>query len=209
MGVLLLLVSIGLLLTTSGEIKMPFVEYRFSIIDFISETLNPFILEGENKKAISKELSCLIFIALCTLIIPVIWSIFHTIRLIIKCKTLNTKPYVIYDALRGNSLDSCLFISLISTNTNEAFIMLTMKDRKVYVGNVISLGEPNEKGGPEQSVVISPIISGYRDKDTLDIFLTTNYSRLDDTTKLILNKSEILSAINIPVFKNRQTNDYN
>lgn len=87
--------------------------------------------------------------------------------------------------------------------------MLTMKDRKVYVGNVISLGEPNEKGGPEQSVVISPIISGYRDKDTLDIFLTTNYSRLDDTTKLILNKIEILSAINIPVFKNRQTNDYN
>ncbi|CAM4384750.1 hypothetical protein SENE111051_24205 [Serratia nematodiphila] len=209
MGGLLLLVSIGLLLTTSGEIKMPFVEYRFSIIDFISETLNPFILEGENKKAISKELSCLIFIALCTLIIPVIWSIFPTIRLIIKYKTLNTKPYVIYDALRGNSLDSCLFISLISTNTNEAFIMLTMKDRKVYVGNVISLGEPNEKGGPEQSVVISPIISGYRDKDTLDIFLTTNYSRLDDTTKLILNKSEILSAINIPVFKNRQTNDYN
>ena len=54
--------------------------------------------------------------------------------------------------------------------------MFSMDDRKVYVGRVSSVGEPHETGGMDDDFEIVPIMSGYRDKDTLKVTYTTDYA---------------------------------
>ena len=72
--------------------------------------------------------------------------------------------------------------------------MLTMDDRKVYVGKVISLGEPSETSGMDQDVSIMPLMSGYRDKDTLKVTFTTYYEEVDADIYLSLRQDAIVSA---------------
>lgn len=54
-------------------------------------------------------------------------------------------------------------------------LMLHMEDRKVYVGRVMHMGEPTESEGLDQEIRVFPLSSGYRDKDTLKVTLTTYY----------------------------------
>ncbi|TRW94403.1 hypothetical protein EKO24_011675 [Candidatus Methylobacter oryzae] len=74
------------------------------------------------------------------------------------------------------------------------FVMLTMEDRKVYIGRVISLGEPNETEGMDQEIAITPYASGYRDKDSLNLVLTTKYKDISEDVSLILKQDKIISA---------------
>jgi hypothetical protein len=66
----------------------------------------------------------------------------------------------------------------------------------VYVGRVMSLGEPTERQGPTQEISIVPVSSGYRDKDTLSVTLTNYYEDSDDTKDfyLTLKQDNIVSA---------------
>lgn len=54
--------------------------------------------------------------------------------------------------------------------------MFSMSDRKVYVGRVANIGILHEAGGMDDDFVIVPTMSGYRDKDTLKVSYTTDYS---------------------------------
>lgn len=94
--------------------------------------------------------------------------------------------------LNDSPLDKLLFLSYVQ----NIFLLITMSDRKVYVGRVISLGEPNEKQGLDQEISIIPIFSGYRDKDTLSLTLTNYYADKDDAkdSYLILKQDNIISA---------------
>lgn len=56
-------------------------------------------------------------------------------------------------------------------------VSVTLSSKKVYIGYILST--PNLSPG-EQFVGILPIISGYRDKDTLRLVTTTNYGRAID-----------------------------
>ena len=69
-----------------------------------------------------------------------------------------------------------------------------MDDRKVYIGRVISLGEPNEIDGMDQEITITPYASGYRDKDTLNLVLTTKYNEISEDVALVLRQDKIISA---------------
>lgn len=51
-------------------------------------------------------------------------------------------------------------------------LRLSLKSRKVYVGLVM---EEQFESGDLDYVLIIPLVSGYRDKDTLDIFFDCNY----------------------------------
>lgn len=92
--------------------------------------------------------------------------------------------------LEDSPLDDLLFKLSVSKKT----AMLSMDDRKVYVGRIISLGEPSETTGMDQDVKIIPIMSGYRDKDTLDVEFTTQYSDGNAEIELCLRQESIVSA---------------
>ncbi|EKK0303444.1 hypothetical protein PJ747_004895, partial [Escherichia coli] len=70
---------------------------------------------------------------------------------LVKLRTLQ-------DLVTEGSMDSVFFDSLIDRKS----ILISMNNKKVYVGIVNALGEPNEKDGPNQQISILPIMSGYR-----------------------------------------------
>lgn len=103
----------------------------------------------------------------------------------------NAKVHVIGELLDDSPLDNLLLrLSL----EKDKHAMLTMNDRKVYVGKVISLGEPSETSGMDQDVSIVPLMSGYRDKDTLKVTFTTYYEEVDADIYLSLRQDAIVSA---------------
>lgn len=102
-----------------------------------------------------------------------------------------TKVYVIGEILSDSPLDDLLFkLSL----HKDKYAMLTMNDRKVYVGKVIDLGEPTETNGMNQDISIIPLMSGYRDKDSLQVEFKTFYEEVGSDIYLFLRQASIVSA---------------
>ncbi|WP_417763953.1 hypothetical protein [Shewanella sp.] len=93
--------------------------------------------------------------------------------------------------LTDSPIDDLFFKSYL---IDGYYIMLTMEDRKVYIGRVISLGEPNESEGMDQEITITPYASGFRDKDNLGITLTTKYMEVSTDLAITLRQDKILSA---------------
>ncbi|EMP1651600.1 hypothetical protein RGJ24_001490 [Acinetobacter baumannii] len=88
-----------------------------------------------------------------------------------------------------NPLDDLLMMSF----QNSKDIMIHMSDKKVYIGFVMTLSEPNEAESIAQEIKIFPLKSGYRDKDNLTVNITTNYKE-EDKLFIILRRNEIISA---------------
>jgi len=63
-------------------------------------------------------------------------------------------------------------------------IMVTMADRKVYVGVVASIGSTTEASGADEDVAIWPLMSGHRDKDDLSIKFSNVYPEFDKLTSI-------------------------
>jgi hypothetical protein len=62
--------------------------------------------------------------------------------------------------------------------TESLMVSVTLSNRKVYIGYVLKT--PNFT--PEQQfVALLPLLSGYRDKDTLQLEITTNYVKVIST----------------------------
>ncbi len=102
-----------------------------------------------------------------------------------------TKLYVIGELLSDSPLDDLLFkLSL----QKDKYAMLTMADRKVYVGKIIDLGEPTETNGMDQDISIMPLMSGYRDTDTLKVKFETFYEEVESDIYLSLRQDAIISA---------------
>lgn len=96
--------------------------------------------------------------------------------------------------LKDSPLDTMLFESM----ANDLYLIISMTDRKCYVGRIINLDKPNEQDEPDQEILLVPIASEYRDNDTLQLKLTTSYI-LTDTLKneeltIVLKQHNILSA---------------
>lgn len=106
------------------------------------------------------------------------------------------KIQIMKSILIDSPMDDLLLSSYVSGN----LLMLSMEDRKVYVGRVMSLGEPTENEGADQEISIIPVYSGYRNKDTLKLTIdigdnsTTNYQQFNDDIYLTLRQENILSA---------------
>ncbi|MFJ1267853.1 hypothetical protein ACD661_04670 [Legionella lytica] len=177
----------------------------FGLIDFnpilkridINDALLP------NKVILVKELILLsilsLFLAIIFAILTELW--FMRKVYVLSGKTIDlcklrkkTKIFLMYKLLSDSPLDQILFESFVQ----EKFLLITMRDRKCYVGRVASLGEPNEKDGPDQEILLVPISSGYRDKDTLELTLTTSYDfpekTINKTLLIVLKQHDIISA---------------
>lgn len=194
----------------SGSVNIPRLSLNVNLIELLQKKLN-FIKSINDKKIILDELSLIFLITIYTLIVPFIWTFFSYLRLFIKYRAFSTKPYIMSQIFADSPLDKFLFNASISKNKDEAIVMLTMQDKKVYVGNVITMGEPSETEGADQEIEFAPWMSGYRDKDTLNINFTTDYKILNQKVTLILRQEEILSATSFSFkhyeeFEKRKTN---
>ncbi|RKW35024.1 MAG: hypothetical protein D8H96_18940, partial [Lautropia sp.] len=113
------------------------------------------------------------------------------LHLCLRFRTWDTHIFIIQDILEDSPLDDLLFrLSL----QQDKYAMLMMDDRKVYVGKIISLGEPSETAGMDQDISIMPLMSGYRDKDTLRVNFTTDYAQVGANIYVSLRQEQIVSA---------------
>jgi len=64
---------------------------------------------------------------------------------------------------------------LVQSLANAVPVMVTMEDRKVYIGVVTEIGSMSEISSGLENFGISPTLSGYRDKDTLKVAFTYEY----------------------------------
>jgi len=93
--------------------------------------------------------------------------------------------------LEDSPLDKLLF-SLMQQK--KKFVMLSLSDRKVYVGKVISMGEPSETGGMDQDISLIPLMSGYRDEKNLKVDFVTFYDEVEGEFYLTIRQEMIVSA---------------
>ncbi|MBE7637099.1 hypothetical protein GUA87_09615 [Sneathiella sp. P13V-1] len=136
-------------------------------------------------------LAWVIILSVLTCFAPFLLKFFAWARLIQKHGADNLKLQMMGEALEDSPLDSLLYSLLLKEGSA---VMLSLSDRKVYVGEVISMGEPSETGGMDQDISITPIMSGYRDDKTLEVNFVTDYDDADGEFYLTIRQEMIVSA---------------
>lgn len=118
-----------------------------------------------------------------------------------KQRQLGISEYQIYEETLSDPLDR--LISNSAYEKESQYLLFTMKDKKVYVGKVKA--DPDIFDRFSQGIfnfLIEPQYSGYRDKDTLEIILTTSYvNRASNAYEIILDRKEILSATKVSLLE--------
>jgi hypothetical protein len=131
--------------------------------------------------------------ALC-LTVPKVWTAFTVWRLK-RAYNLSSRA----------ELDTLLLSQFAASNPRLELLMtsilhptrrylFTMSDRKVYVGSVIGIGQASEAQGVDQHFLLVPFLSGYRDKETLQVELTTDYADAGEGV-IMLAQENISSAM--------------
>lgn len=139
----------------------------------------------------SQQAGWLILISALTCFSAFLLKAWGHLRLFWRFRTWHTHIFVIQELLEDSPLDDLLFrLSL----QKDKYVMLTMDDRKVYVGKIVSLGEPSETAGMDQDISIMPLMSGYRDKETLRVTFTTDYALVDGDIYVSLRQERIITA---------------
>ncbi|MDI2594762.1 hypothetical protein NYP20_09150 [Pseudomonas sp. N3-W] len=94
--------------------------------------------------------------------------------------------------------------TMLPTSTNQALLlhslsekhlyMFSMEDRKVYIGCVQSIGSlQDHDSNVDEGFSIIPIYSGYRNKDTLTVELTTPYEKVYKEFKSIRSRTSAIA----------------
>lgn len=130
-------------------------------------------------------------VAVVTIAIPVPGA--HLVFLAVKLLLRSWDQRVINGFLLRESVKhSPLLNMLVLAFAKRTAVMLTMNDRKVYVGYIKSMGDSTEVTGFDKDFELVPTLSGYRDKDTLEVRYTTEYE-----SEGILNNSLFLKQENV------------
>lgn len=96
---------------------------------------------------------------------------------LLKTTWRNTKICILNTILSDSPIEKMFIASY--TNPDEQPLLITLSNRKVYVGNVIMLGEPNESVGMDQEIGIHPWLSGFRDENSHKVTFNTSYQSDD------------------------------
>ena len=126
----------------------------------------------------SQTAAFLVIAGLLTLVMPTLWSRL-TLRSIKKELKANDRDEIEMYLLSRSVRHSPICSALVKAFAFKRQVMITMDDRKVYVGHIVDIGAPTEVTGVDQEIALVPSVSGYRDKDTMKVVYTTDYS--DDT----------------------------
>ncbi len=104
-------------------------------------------------------------------------------------KRFNYKRYYLRKYWKeNNAFDQFLLESI----EEEKPILITLEDRKCYVGFVARIQEPNEESTGHQEIVLAPFLSGYRHKDTLLLLFSNKYDT-ENGSKFIFPRGKIIS----------------
>ncbi len=187
-GFISLLISSIIALTLNKFIPSRVLGIPVDVIAYIETFVSP-IVEGTEVSSI--QLSWIILLLVLTQFMGWVWVKFSYLHIKLKEKDIEkSKILLMSSILRDSPLDNIFLESYIE----EAPLMLTLNDRKVYVGIVSSLGEPNESEGMDQELAIIPIMSGYRDKDDFSVSFNTDYKIIDKELQIVLRQEMINSA---------------
>lgn len=170
-----------------GPTTIPFLEARINIPVEISHHLVEIGISEKQAKTQGWAVTLGLTMFLSAYLLKICSQMFLSLRF----WTRGTKLHVIGEILRDSPLDSLLFTLSLSKGK---YVMLSMSDRKVYVGTVVSMGEPTETSGMDQDILIIPVLSGWRDKDTLKVCFSTFYADANKDLILTLRQEEIVSA---------------
>ena len=104
-----------------------------------------------------------------------------------------------FSGKKGYRLDLLLAQSV----KEQKFVELSLRSRKSYIGLILG-SKITRHGEPDISLI--PLVSGYRDKDTLELEITTNYApalkkSLEDVFglqhedfQIVIPRDEVISA---------------
>lgn len=151
---------------------------NFHLIGILSDLLNIKKIINDNKAE-----TWLALLSLASIIVSLIWVILVWIKNLVFGFFYEKKHHknifhakklrVLRKIISNSTLDSMLLDALESSPKEP--ILITLSSRKVYVGIVNGIQEPTESEAPNSYISIFPIMSGYRDKDTLSINFTNSY----------------------------------
>ncbi len=85
----------------------------------------------------------------------------------IRLNVLNAEPNL--SALK--KLDGMMSI-VITALENSSYLKISLSSGKVYIGILL---KEDFKSGPDETLIILPMLSGYRDKENLNMHLDCNY----------------------------------
>lgn len=139
-------------------------------------------------------LTWVLFMTLGTLFVACLWVIRdnQALKNLSKKHGVDARIILMGKVLADSPLDALLYESYVS---EDKLIMLSLSNRKVYVGVVNNMGEPNEVEGFDQEISLVPILSGYRDKDDLSVHWTTSYKDVDPNENLrIVIRQELIES---------------
>lgn len=107
---------------------------------------------------------------------------------------------LLYKSIQSHQLNNLKEENQLFEDEAKA-VMITMDDRKIYIGIVIGFGFDKDAFSiKNDSFRFLPLKSGYRDKDTLQVIITTDYIQTIKSLtelkaiELILRKENIISA---------------
>ncbi|MFT5391482.1 MAG: hypothetical protein ACI8PT_001677 [Gammaproteobacteria bacterium] len=87
----------------------------------------------------------------------------------------------------ARSDDDLRQLLLLSSNDFDPLIEVTMASWKVYIGKIVRIPAP---GATDPWIEIFPLMSGYRDTETLQITITTFYIDLFELEREAVRKGE-------------------
>lgn len=194
-GIWCLLISLGIAFLLKWGVP------NFTLASWLSEKMDPSKDPKENRLA-----SWLTLLSITMVFVAVLWLQLAKLGITIAAVILkysfdNTESISYYkqvlrlSALQGLLADGSLGQLFFNSATTDRPVLVSLKSRKVYVGTVNMISEPNEKQGPNLEISINPIMSGYREKDNLRVLFSNDYSNLVNIdTSVIFPLSEVSHA---------------
>lgn len=164
--------------------------HRFSwrLLDWLTEQMT---MIGASQQGEARKMAWFVALSFLTFFAAFVLKFWAHLQLWLRFRSWQTKLYVIGEILEDSPLDNLLFNLSLDKEKN---VMLTMEDRKVYVGRVVDLGEPTATGGMDQDILLIPVMSGFRNKDDLKVTFTTFYSEVKADILISLRQDNIVSA---------------
>jgi hypothetical protein len=180
-------------------------EYTFST-DFLAG-LGKLISEVglvETKSSQITVFACLT--GFITLLMPYAWA--ARMRRLLKAYVKSEDEEKIESFLTKETLrHSPMGSTLVNAFAHKRPVMISMDDRKVYVGLIQSLGRPTEVTGLDLEIRLLPGLSGYRDKDSLKVTYTNTYPSDPLILEPIYFKQENIISISLFSEKIREVFD--
>ncbi|QJP21179.1 hypothetical protein HKK60_17070 [Stenotrophomonas maltophilia] len=100
--------------------------------------------------------------------------------------------FLLKEALAHLPLTQALF----SASVDSAPILVLTDDRRVYVGLVSTVGTPTEATSVDEDFGLWPLMSGYCDKDSLEMVLDADYPDFDrkSSPQIFMRQKDVVSV---------------